>query len=46
MQSRKLAGEKLHEIVEADPAPINVAGGKERRQKRVDIVVMKMASGA
>ena len=45
-QSRKLARKKLHEIAEADPAPINVPAGKARRQKPVDNVVMKVASGA
>jgi hypothetical protein len=46
VQSRKLARKKLHEIVEADPAPINVPAGKARRQKPVDNVMMKIASGA
>ena len=44
VQPRKLARKKLHEIVEADLTPINVADGKARRQKPVDNVVMKIAS--
>jgi hypothetical protein len=46
VQPRKLARKKLHEIVEADITPINVTAGKSRRQKLVDNMVMKVASGA
>jgi hypothetical protein len=38
--------QELYEIVEADLTPIDATAGEARREKPVDDVVMKVASGA
>ena len=48
VQPCELARQKLHEIVEADLAPTDVADRETRREKReaYELLLMKVASGA
>jgi hypothetical protein len=46
VQPRKLARQKLHEVIEADLTPTDVADLELRREKPVDDVMMKVARGA
>jgi hypothetical protein len=46
VQPRKLARKKLREIVEADLIPTDVTDLEPRREKPMDDVMMKVASGA
>jgi hypothetical protein len=46
VQPGELTRQKLHEIVEADLIPTDETDRKTRREKLVNYMVMKAASGA